>query len=88
MPLTGHNILIVESEIGFFARELQNALEAAGAQTLMVRSVLVALVRMEEWKFTAVVASKEHADIKARVKLPVLSVICNSAWLKCASSVM
>lgn len=72
MPLTGHKILIVENEIGFFVRELQKALEAAGAETLVARSLVVALVRMEMLTFTAVAASAEHSDIEKHAKVPLL----------------
>ena len=72
MPLTGHNILVVESEIGPFVTPLQRSLEAAGAETMVARNLAVALLRIDEFAFTAVVPSKDYAVIKERVEVPVV----------------
>jgi len=69
MPLTGHNILIVETEIGPFVLSLQRTLEAAGAETLVARDLRTARLRTNEFEFTGVVASNEHAAIKEAVDL-------------------
>jgi hypothetical protein len=47
--LRGHVILIVETEIGPFIRNLQAALEAAGAEALVARDAAVALRRAQQF---------------------------------------
>jgi hypothetical protein len=72
MPLSGHIILIVESETASFGHELQRVLEEAGAETLLARDVEMARLRVQEFEFTAVVASIDKADIEDCVVLPTL----------------
>lgn len=70
--LAGHSILIVETSIGPFVRNLQRTLEEAGAETLVVRDVETARLRTAELYFTVVVASVEHVAIKDFLDLHTL----------------
>ena len=71
-PLQGQNILIVEPQVDSFASELQRTLEVAGAESLIVRDASTALMRMDQFAFTAVVAHIDEAAIKDSVALPTL----------------
>ena len=53
--LQGYSILIVEDAIGPFLRELKNALECAGAATLVARSHADARFQLQYFDFSAVV---------------------------------
>jgi hypothetical protein len=51
--LAGHAILIVEPELGRFACDLQGALEAAGAESLIARNAEAAVERLSRFTFSA-----------------------------------
>ena len=65
--MQGKNILIVDDEIGPFAHELQSALERAGAEALIARDEKIAIQRLLNVDFDAVVLSKEHVTVLSRL---------------------
>ena len=79
MPLNGHNILIVEAEIGPFVVALQHGLEACGADSLVARGPEEALVRAREFSFTAVIAHRDLAEFEDQLSLPTLLYSSNEA---------
>jgi hypothetical protein len=75
MSLDGATILIVEPEIGTFVISLQEALEAVGAQSIVVRDATEAQRRCYELKFSAALLNAEHREIEddlAARGLPVM----------------
>jgi len=75
MPLDGAPILIVESEIDAFIASLQQALEAAGGESVIARNGSEAEQQCDQLQFAAALVSAEHGaiedDLSAR-GLPVL----------------
>ena len=60
--LTGYAILIVENEISWFIDTLQRAIDATGAQSMVVRGPEGSVIdRIGHWKFSAAVINIEHA---------------------------
>ncbi len=71
-PLIGQTILLVEKD-ATIAREVQSALELAGAEVLTVREAVDALPRIAQFDFSAAVVewcphSKEHLAIARWLK--------------------
>jgi hypothetical protein len=75
MSLHGAPLLIVESEIGSFITSLQQAVEAAGAESVVARNASEAEQHCDQLQFTAALLNVEHRtiedDLSAR-GLPVL----------------
>lgn len=63
MPLRGHSILIVESELGSFITALQAAVDHTGAESLVARDPVSALQRCAHFQFSAALVNAEHRTI-------------------------
>jgi hypothetical protein len=72
MDLSGHSILIVESEITTFVRSLQTAIVRKGAGTLVARDPVKALERAKRFNFSAAVVNADHAGLVDQLGMPVL----------------
>ena len=71
--LTGHAILIVENEISWFVDKLQNAIDATGAQSMVIRGPERSVIdRIRRWKFSAAVLNIEHAPDVGDLDIPLL----------------
>jgi hypothetical protein len=75
MSLHGAPVLIVESEIGTFITSLQQAIEAAGAESVVAHNASEAGQHCDQLQFAAALLNVEHRaiedDLSAR-GLPVL----------------
>jgi hypothetical protein len=75
MPLHGAPVLIVESEIDTFITSLQQAVDAAGAESVIARNASEAEQQCDQLQFAAALLNVEHRaiedDLSAR-GLPVL----------------
>jgi hypothetical protein len=60
--LVGHSILVVEPEIDQFALNLQAALEARGAETLVARNPAKAFEGSRALRFSACLLNYDHAS--------------------------
>ena len=74
MSLSGHSILIVESEVASFVVALQAAIERTGAESLVVRdpSTSEGLERIRRFKFSAAVINILHRSLIDDLDIPVL----------------
>ena len=71
--LTGHAILIVENEISWFVDKLQSAIDATGAQSMVIRGPERSVIdRIRHWKFSAAVINIEHAPDVGDLGIPLL----------------
>lgn len=71
--LTGHAILIVESEIALFVEALQRAIDATGAESIVIRRPEASITaRMRRLKFTAAVVNIEHAPAVDDLGIPAV----------------
>jgi hypothetical protein len=72
--MRGHSILIVESEVSSFASRLQEVIERAGAQSLIVRDPYSAdgAQRLKQFKFSAAVINVQHRRLIDDLDVPVV----------------
>jgi hypothetical protein len=70
MRLSGHSILIVESEVGSFVARLQTAIEDVGAESLVARDAPTALQRCERFRFSAALVNAEHRQLMDQLSMP------------------
>jgi len=71
--LTGHGILIVESEIARFVDALQRGIDATGAESVVIRRPEASVTaRMRRLKFTAAVVNIEHAPAVVDLGVPAV----------------
>ena len=71
MDLSGHPILIVESE-GVFTEALRVALEQAGAETLAARDTATALWSTKTFRFSAAAINREHSALLDALRVPTI----------------
>jgi hypothetical protein len=72
--MRGHSILIIESEVSFFTSLLQEAIELAGAESLVVHDPYSAagVERFKRFKFSAAVINVQHRGLINDLEVPVI----------------
>lgn len=63
MALGNYAILILETEVGQFATDLQDALDRLGAESLIARDAGVALQRCDQFDFSAALVNANHSHV-------------------------
>jgi DNA-binding response OmpR family regulator len=72
MSPIGNVILVVEPDVTSFVSQLQEAIEAEGAESIVVRDPAAAMARCKRFEFSVALVNVRHHDMVGRLIMPAM----------------